>query len=244
MSDGRGRRCVEDAGARQSRPLLEGEDGNRRLVPRRPRHARRRHEAEVGEQLLDVAQRQWVRVGRRLADGRSEVVAGEEPDGNSALDPHANADDSGDGAQRPDQLSHARAERGVVPPRREARPEIDDHHAMRDREVAERRARRDRRAQPVAPLAACRPGEERANEPGNAGRRPMGGDRLPVPQEPHVTADRVRPGMRLAREREGGRHRKRERDARHAPWVPHVRDDSSATSMGSAQRWSIERGRG
>jgi predicted TIM-barrel fold metal-dependent hydrolase len=91
---------------------------------------------------------------------------------------------------------------------------------MRDREVAERRARRDRRAQPAATLAARRPGEERADEAGDAGRRPVGGDRLPVAQEPYVAAERVRPCMRLAREREGGCHRERERDARHAPWVP------------------------
>src|SRR4029079_13667460 len=72
----------------------------------------------------------------------------------------------------------------------------------------------------VAPLAACRPGEERADEPGYAGGGAMGGDRVPVAQEPDVAPERVRSGLRLAREREDGRHRKHERDARHAPWLP------------------------
>ena len=148
----------------------------------------------------------------RLADRAAQVVAGEQADRDAALDPHADAEHSGDGAERADELADAGAQRGLVAAGREPRAEVDGDDAPGDADVPDRRARGDRApsgrwrahasSAPRAATARARDaGGSAPTATGCASSRNQTGAYRPrrSAREPHITGARAADGQQRSR---------------------------------------------
>ena len=210
---------VERPRSREPRPLLEGEHRDGGLLAGLPRHAGGRHETEVDEELLDVAQAGGSRLGQRLPHRAAQVVAGEQADRDAALDPDPDPEHAGHGAQRADELPDPRLQRRLVAARDEPGGEVDGDDLPGDAQVTDRRPRRDRGPDAARPLRLRRPREERSHEPRDARSPALHRNGVRVLEEPHVASEHPRASARRSGEHERGERGRQEQSAPHAPRV-------------------------